>query len=198
MTDERDEDDNVIKLPVRRAVIKHDAHGTQLPIVGELDRDQCAHVQTEISRPGSKTQRFTCKACKAEIDPYVWIWEFARADRHAYYGVNSLKPEVARLEKRVEELKRELASLNGKVKRRRPTGGTLSESMAIALYHLANGRAGDTAVRGRSEHGAYKSNTKPALYTRGYIDEQGEITELGRAALAAEVERRKGGDDGNG
>lgn len=68
----------------------------------------------------------------------------------------------------------------------------LSPSMRRALVELSEGRDPVALLHGRSEHGGWSRNTRPALISRGLMTPNCEITDAGRAAvveMAAEASR---------
>jgi hypothetical protein len=81
-----------------------------------LDRKRwCGHNRTRLD---GEARRVWCRDCGEEVDAFTVLSGIAADTTRLITNRDHLRAQIASLEERVEEKKRELRSLTGKVRRR--------------------------------------------------------------------------------
>lgn len=88
---------------------------TDFKIGSKYDSD-CRHSQKTLNPNARMVQ---CDKCQAFLDPYEVLERLIRDRQSQIHHRQMLSKEVEKFQNQVENLKKELRSLNGKIKRRK-------------------------------------------------------------------------------
>lgn len=114
---------DVIELKPRPR--KTDRRGNPKPTLSTKERSyapgECRHVYVEMNKPTARHRTVECADCKAQLDPFVVLYDYAVQERQGYWATQDAQRRVEELTREIEELTRQRNNLRAQV--RRANGG---------------------------------------------------------------------------